>query len=295
MTDPKLLASLAAVPIEDPIDPDTLETVLSGPPFVILPGSLNIRDVGAYAPGYIKPGLVYRSGTLDFIPEAYRSLLRSQLGVSTVFDFRRGDEVKRRLCDIDGIQVISCPFQDGQVDNVDVDLAAFVPPDGEVVSKGYRDMYSVILEGYTTGYRKVFEALKSADRNHAVLFHCMGGKDRTGVMSALVLDLMRAPVPVIAEEYALTRVGTEPFRAKMLPAAILGFAGIALEDGDGGSTVQNGLKVPGVREILGSRAEIMADFMEGLETRYGGAEGYLRERLGFSEDDVRRIRDNLRP
>lgn len=174
MTDPKLLASLAAVPIEAPIDPDTLETVLSKPPFVILPGSLNIRDVGAYAPGYIKPGLVYRSGTLDFIPEASRSLLRSQLGVSTVFDFRRRDEVKRRLCDVDGIQVISCPFQDGQVDNVDVDLAAFVPRDGEVVSKGYRDMYSVILEGYTTGYRKVFEALKSADRNHAVLFHCMG-------------------------------------------------------------------------------------------------------------------------
>lgn len=123
----------------------------------------------------------------------------------------------------------------------------------------------------------------------------LGGKDRTGVLSALVLDLMGAPVNIIAEEYALTRIGVEPFRVKMLPGAILRFAGIELADGDEDSHVQDGLKVPGVRGILGSHAEVMADFMGILKTKYGGAEGYLKDVLGFGDDDLCQIRDNLRP
>lgn len=174
MSDHKLLASLATTPIEDPIDPETLESVLSKPPFINLPGSMNIRDLGSYAPGYIKPGVIYRSGTLDFIPDASRPLLRSQLGLSKIYDFRRRDEVKKPLCEVDGIEVLSCPFKDGQVENIHTDLAEFVTEEGEFISKGYRDMYPVILEGYTTGYKKAFETLKHADENNAVLYHCMG-------------------------------------------------------------------------------------------------------------------------
>ena len=113
-------------------------------------------------------------------------------------------------------------------------------------------------------------------------------------MSALILDLMGAPANIIADEYALTRIGVEPFRVKMLPAAILSFAGIELADRDEDSQVQDGLKVPGVRGILSSHAEVMADFMGVLKTKYGGAEGYLRDYLGFGVDDIRQIRDNLR-
>lgn len=173
MSDPKLLTPLSRTSMEDAIDPDVLQEVLSKPPFISLPGVMNVRDLGAYTPGYIKPGIIYRSGTLDYMPEATRPLLRSQLGISKIFDYRRKAEAKQPLCDVEGIELLSCPFKDGQVEHVDVDLPSFVTTEG-VVSKGYRDMYDVILDGYTTGYRKAFEALKTADENHAILYHCTG-------------------------------------------------------------------------------------------------------------------------
>lgn len=173
--DRALIASVINTPIEDPIPPETLESILSNPPFISLPGSMNIRDIATYMPGYIKPGIIFRSGSLDYIAESSRPLLRSQLGLSKVFDFRRNDEVKRPLCQVEGLEVVSCPFLDGAEANTDTDLSAFVVKEGETVTRGYREMYDVILKGYTTGYRRVFEALKTANKSdNAVLYHCAG-------------------------------------------------------------------------------------------------------------------------
>ncbi|KAK2608600.1 hypothetical protein QQS21_002826 [Conoideocrella luteorostrata] len=296
MVDTQLLSSLATTPAEHTIDPEILGPILSNPPFISLPGSMNVRDIGAYSPGYVKPGIIFRSGTLDYLPESSRPLLRSQLGLRKIFDFRRRDEVKKPLCEVDGIQILSFPFKDGQVEDVPLDLADFVSQHGELSSKGFREMYDLILEGYTTGYREVFEALKTVHDGNAVLFHCAGGKDRTGVMSALILDLMGAPASVIAEEYALTRIGVEPLRETMLPVVVLELSGVVQADHeDAAAAVQRGLQVPGVRGVLSSDAGVMVDFVERLKENHGGAEGYLTNKLGFVEADIMQIRDNLRP
>lgn len=113
------------------------------------------------------------------------------------------------------------------------------------------------------------------------------GKDRTGVISALILDLMGVPAEQIGLEYALTRIGTEPFREKLLPAALKSFGANPTEGVD--------LSRPGMRELLGTRAEVMVDFVGHLQREYGGAQGYLADRLGFSEDEVGQIREKLRP
>jgi protein tyrosine/serine phosphatase len=49
----------------------------------------------------------------------------------------------------------------------------------------------------------------------------IAGKDRTGVLAALILALMDTPPDIIAKDYVLTRIGVEPFRKKLLGQLLL--------------------------------------------------------------------------
>lgn len=59
--------------MDSELDPTYVAERLSRPPFAIISGVVNVRDLGSYPtdrPGYItKPGLVYRSGEVSFITE----------------------------------------------------------------------------------------------------------------------------------------------------------------------------------------------------------------------------------
>lgn len=167
-------ASLTTIYLDKPIPKDLLQDALAKPPFILLPGSFNVRDVGTFAPGYVKPRTVFRSGMLDFIPQSNQPLLRSELGLSKIYDFRRSDEIKAPLVQVEGIEVLHCPYMNGEEAPPETDPANFALKDGETVGQGFRDMYDCILDGYTGGYREVFEALKTAKANDAVLFHCTG-------------------------------------------------------------------------------------------------------------------------
>ncbi|UNI23840.1 hypothetical protein JDV02_009634 [Purpureocillium takamizusanense] len=361
---PAALAALASTPVDVPIPPAALSAALSSPPFApsssspssssptsssstsgYIPGALNLRDLGAYAPlrGVLRPRTVFRSGTLDYLaapapPHARRALLRSRLGVSRVVDFRRADEVKveplplsppgRRGVDGDGdgdgdgddgggsdgagVTLLSCPYMDGREKPRQMGPADFVAREGVSLSAGYDVMYDAVLKGYTTGFRAVLEALRTAGEGDAVLFHCTAGKDRTGVMAALILDLMGAPADVIADEYALTRIGTEPWREKLLPLALRSFGvgaptaapdpRVVMGGGDADKDKRYSadeaavaIEAPGMREMLGTYAAVMKRFVERLRSEYGGAEGYMKDHLGFSDADVAEIRNNLRP
>lgn len=167
------LSSLAATPIDQAIAEEDVARALAHEPFVTLPGAMNVRDV-AFDPLYVKPRTIYRSGALDRLSDASRAALRSQLGLSTVIDFRRDDEVKAPMATVDGLNVVRYPYMDGKEMPKDISVADFAPTVDKRLGKGYHDMNEAILQGYTTGFRAVFEKLKTAKEGEAVLFHCAG-------------------------------------------------------------------------------------------------------------------------
>jgi len=173
--DMALLKELSAMSTEGPLPADSLAKALSTLPFVALPGCLNLRDVGAFAPTVMAPGRVFRSGTLDFVPAAARPLLRSQLGIATVYDFRRDDEVRNPpVIDGEAPVVVRYPYMDSKRQPNDIVPAEFAPTKDSKFGTGWRKMYDDVLEGYTTGYRKVFEGIRDLGPGEAVLFHCTG-------------------------------------------------------------------------------------------------------------------------
>jgi protein tyrosine/serine phosphatase len=108
----------------------------------------------------------------------------------------------------------------------------------------------------------------------------LAGKDRTGVLAALILELAGAEREFIAHDYALTRIGMEQAREEL----------VTILQRDMGC----GFEEPGMEEMVGVKWETMARLLEEIEERWGGVEGYLRSELGFDHGDINTIKENLR-
>ena len=73
-------------------------------------------------------------------------------------------------------------------------------------TEGFRRAYADILESGAASYRTILLHIRDKPREPC-LVHCTAGKDRTGIIMALILQLVGVDDQVVAEEYALTQVG----------------------------------------------------------------------------------------
>lgn len=106
------------------------------------------------------------------------------------------------------------------------------------------------------------------------------GRDRTGVMSGMLLTLAGVDQDTVKLDFLLSRVGTEPARELLLSFAKKG-AGVESHD------------APGFKNLCSLRASCWEAFLAGVERQYGGFRGYVTGTLGFSEDEVESIVSNL--
>ncbi len=110
---------------------------------------------------------------------------------------------------------------------------------------------------------------------HGVLFHCGAGKDRTGIIAALLLSVAGVPSEVIAAEYALTaKYLDEPFRNHAADPL----------------TVPEGTNLPVY--FYSCLPESMQLALEYLDSQYSGADGYLRLN-GLAANEIARLRSRL--
>jgi hypothetical protein len=120
--------------------------------------------------------------------------------------------------------------------------ADFVEKNGEVA---FVKMYGNVLESHKEAFKAVFERLKDVQAEGGILFHCTAGKDRTGVLAALILGIVGASEDEIAEDYALTRIGVEPFRNHLVGTLLKQM----------GKSEEDGINEPGMEELWGARTD----------------------------------------
>lgn len=114
------------------------------------------------------------------------------------------------------------------------------------------------------------------------------GKDRTGVLAALILLLINRPHDEIINDYIITRAGLESARENLMEAFAVNMGP------DGLDVSQLSPEALGMLELCGVRASAMAAFLKFFESTYvNGIEGYLIDRLGFSSSQVAAMRKNL--
>ncbi|KAI2794569.1 hypothetical protein POX_a01168 [Penicillium oxalicum] len=259
-----------------PIPESTVSQIISLPPFLPISGVSNFRDL-SYE-NNLRPGYVYRSANLSDITEDGKRTLAEELGVTTIFDLRNESErVKAPAPHIDEIDTVWEPYG---AKPATLSLRDFAGDDHGV--RGFVKMYSGILEASAPAFHQVFKHIRDQPDDPFV-FHCSAGKDRTGVLAALILSLMGRPHQEIIDDYILTRAGLECVRENLSQA-------LDLDEG----TDHLSPEALGMLELSGVRAPAMAAFLKHLESTYGsGAEGYLTTKLGFTDADLRQMVKNL--
>ena len=109
-----------------------------------------------------------------------------------------------------------------------------------------------------------------------VVVHCLGGKDRTGLLTAFLLHLAGVDVEQIAADYALSEERLRPRHEDWFAEA------------------ETEAELERLHRIAQTPAESIVGVFEELERRYGSVEGYLRSRRRRDEDLARaraRLRD----
>jgi protein-tyrosine phosphatase len=163
-------------------------------------GCFNFRDLGGYATTdgrWVQPRRLYRADGPHAFTEKDRRALAA-LGLATVIDLRTKDEAAERGRydeHVGGTTVHELPLIDVLPDAEE--LPQWVDP--AVVARRYREM----LDGAPDAIAQVVRILADANAYPAV-FHCSAGKDRTGIVSAVLLGLVGVADDTIVADYALS-------------------------------------------------------------------------------------------
>ncbi|KAI8633798.1 protein-tyrosine phosphatase-like protein [Xylariaceae sp. FL1651] len=267
------LVKLAGTDVKNALAAEQYGPVLSSPPFVYVDGTFNTRDLGLVPDSPLRSNYAFRSGVLAGLTDNGKAVLLGKLGVKRIFDLRSPEE--RASMPDPELGIENTWIQSSRPDSKP-DLNTFVAGEGEA---GYEGMYLEVIDVYTDSWKAILEHVRDRPQD-PFLVHCTAGRDRTGVFSGLLLALAGASEDAIALDWQLSRIGTEPVRAMLLEFARKG-------------TDASGDDQPGFYNLVSLRKTCWQAFVKGVEREYGGFEKFVTDKLGFSKEDLVRIKKNL--
>ncbi|HZT45997.1 MAG TPA: tyrosine-protein phosphatase, partial [Gaiellaceae bacterium] len=179
-------------------------------------GCLNVRDLGGLPTrdgGETRFGAIVRADSVrQLSPAGWHAL--ADHGVRTVIDLRSDREVLDDPPADVRVSVLHAPFfkaseEEWEEIDAELDAASAAAPDG---STAKRDRYLIVLDRFRANVVAAVRAVADAPPG-GVVIHCAGGKDRTGLVSAFLLDLAGVDAETIAADYALSEERLQPRHA----------------------------------------------------------------------------------
>jgi protein-tyrosine phosphatase len=278
-----------------------------------LEGALNFRDLGGYPSRdgrMVRWRTIFRSDGLDSLSPADLALLVDTLGLSSVIDLRSGDEVDmvgRGALGEKKLVLHHIPIFD------ETRRVAERFAEGLLMT----DMYVQMAERAAPRFVRALEVIARTDA--PLVFHCAAGKDRTGLLGAVLLELLGVGDDDIAEDYArsarimpILRQRWEAKAARAAQAAQAAEGAAAAEgaeaarsaaDGAGtGATTTTSNRLPVIPsgpegrrvadELLSARPATMLALLATLRQRFGSVAEWASQHR-FADADLTRLRDRL--
>ena len=237
-------------------------------PVLARDGIFNVRDLGGtpVAGGRVRPGVVVRADALHRCGTASVTGLHHH-GIRLVLDLRDDTERDHEgVFDGAGIAVEHLPVLDPAY-RWDHDTLA----PGDQLAHRYREILGSFAPRFTAALERI------ADAPGGVAYHCAVGKDRTGLLTALLLGALGADAEVIVEDYARSA------RAGAVQVAWLWAYG---------SPAGQVADVDLFEGVWSARPATMVATLGWLEAEHGGVAGYLAG-AGLDATVVSRLRSRL--
>jgi protein-tyrosine phosphatase len=189
------------------------------------------------------------------------------LGVRTVIDLRYPWEIEARgrVPESVDVQYLNFSIEHRTYDQAEID------PDVDPW-RFLADRYAEVASDGAAELRGVLEAIAGAD-DGALVFHCASGKDRTGIVAALILSLLGVSQADIATDFALTELATARLVADWRAA--------------------NADRVLGWPSYGRAPETIIQHFLGDLTAAHGSVEAYIKDGVGVGDDVVAVLRERL--
>jgi len=234
-----------------------------------LESARNVRDLGGYpcVQGGVTSAVFLRGDSTRLLSENDKIRLIG-LGLSHVIDLRRTSEIEK------------VPSAFGGDERVAYTQLPFFPEDSErQLGKLEADfsmgkLYIAMVQNFGESLKAIFSKL-AADWQGRMLFHCTAGKDRTGVVAALLLYLVGVSPEIIVQDYVLT--------AELLVDRMDELRSVSIDPR---------IPAPIADEMLGVRAENMQLFLDFLKDSYGGAQAYLLS-IGMQQAEIDSLKEKM--
>lgn len=233
-----------------------------------LAGTFNLREVRDYAARdgrMVRPGLLYRSDALHRLDDEGRAALRKR-EIRTVLDLREPGERELEPDRLEGVgaSVVTHPLINAREDGA-----------GRRGAIELEAMYAWIIADRGPQLAGAIRELARTGALPAVV-HCTAGKDRTGIVIALLLSSLGVDDETIAADFAVTELNLgDEFRRLFLERA-----------------VARGTDPVTLASALGSDPSLAYQVLTQVSASDGSAAAYL-VRHGLPEDDLAALRERL--
>ena len=241
-------------------------------------GLLNVRDLGGHPTedgGETRYDSIIRADSVrQLSDQGWAALV--DYGVKTIVDLRTNDELAADPPTELPVEVLHIPFFETDTEDwkeVEARLEAITRSTSDV-STATREVYLVFLSHFDRNVAAAIRAVADAPEG-GVVIHCAGGKDRTGLLTALLLHVAGVDIDEIAADYALSEERLRPRHEEWFAQA------------------ENEEELERLKRMVQTPADSIKGVFEELERRYGSVEGYLRQ-AGLTEDELDRARARLR-
>lgn len=235
---------------------------------VRMQGAINFRDAGGYRTTdgkQVITGKVFRSADISKLSDKDLQTLANK-HIHTIIDFRGVKEsaaAPDRM--LPGTDYTLSPAGSDSLPNM-AQMAALIKQGGFL-----EKMYGAqSIQYFGPRYRPLFQKLLVLPDTTALLYHCTGGRDRTGMASSLFLYALGVPQQTIEQDFTASNVYLSSMNDKMFKPFAQGM----------------GMSVEAVKKEMELKPELIRIFFDAIKQRYGSIENFMEKELGVGKKEL---------
>ncbi|UAY56974.1 tyrosine-protein phosphatase [Arachidicoccus terrestris] len=254
------------------------ERILGQQPAIPLQGTFAFRDIGGYGAANgkrIKSGKLYRSALLADLTQEDLWILEA-FKVSTIIDFRGPLEVNAYPDKVpEGARYIELAAG-SEADTPDdwAAMAREMKTKTPEESDDGAETYYKNIAACGKRYKPMFETLLNTHKDSAVIFHCAGGKDRTGIAAALIEYVLGVSYENIHKDYLYSNVARKSYNEEIAQLLYLKY----------------GVPIARARQYGLAKPQFIKACFNQINEQYGSVDKFLKKELDLNAEKMEQLR-----